>query len=184
MLGHHLVCVSICHPTVKILMYGIAAVSTSYILISPIHTSPHISCTTCRYRHHAFDVYILKRPTRKILGQMHELTLVACTVLFCLDCGSNRVVFKAEQFFFLVQPATLISRNFRRNSLVSCPDPTHERSASGDNWPIPRASLTLNTFWREISLYQSHCRKRNLSATCRWKFLATSAQYYRWHCPF
>ena len=42
--------------------------------------------------------------------------------------------------------------------LVSSPDPTYDRG-SGDIQLIPRASLT---FWREISLRQSHCRKDNL----------------------
>ena len=45
--------------------------------------------------------------------------------------------------------------------VVSSPDPTYERG-SGDIRLIPRASLTLITFWREISLRQSHCRKHNL----------------------
>ena len=45
--------------------------------------------------------------------------------------------------------------------LVSSPDPTCERG-SGDIRLIPRASLILITFWREISLHQSHCRKDNL----------------------
>ena len=45
--------------------------------------------------------------------------------------------------------------------LVSSPDPTYKRG-SGDIRLIPRASLTLITFWREISLRQSHCRKHNL----------------------
>ena len=42
--------------------------------------------------------------------------------------------------------------------LVSSPDPTYKRG-SGDIQLIPQASLT---FWREISLRQSHCRKDNL----------------------
>ena len=45
--------------------------------------------------------------------------------------------------------------------LVTSPDPTYERG-SGDIRLIPRASLTLITFWRENSLRQSHCRKDNL----------------------
>ena len=35
------------------------------------------------------------------------------------------------------------------------PDPTYQRG-SGDIRLIPQASLTLITFWREISLHQSH----------------------------
>ena len=51
----------------------------------------------------------------------------------------------------------------QRNSLliVSSPDPTYERGSGGIRL-IPQASLTLITFWREISLRQSHCRKHNL----------------------
>ena len=45
--------------------------------------------------------------------------------------------------------------------LVSAPDTTYERG-SGDIWLIPRASLTLITFRKEISLHQSHCRKHNM----------------------
>ena len=45
--------------------------------------------------------------------------------------------------------------------VVSSPDPIYERG-SGDIRLIPRASLTLITFQREISLRQSHCRKHNL----------------------
>ena len=47
-------------------------------------------------------------------------------------------------------------------NLVSCPNLTHERRGSGDVMLIPRISLTLITFWREIFLRQSHCRKHNL----------------------
>ena len=42
--------------------------------------------------------------------------------------------------------------------LASCPpDPTYKRG-SGGIWLIPRASVMLITFWRAISLCQSHCR--------------------------
>ena len=39
-----------------------------------------------------------------------------------------------------------------------------ERRGFGDVWLIPRASLTLSAFWREISNTQSHCRKQSLVA--------------------
>ena len=35
--------------------------------------------------------------------------------------------------------------------LVSFPDPSKEERESGDIWPIPLASLTLNIFWEEFS---------------------------------
>ena len=35
--------------------------------------------------------------------------------------------------------------------LVSSPDPSKEERESGDIWPIPLASLTLNIFWEEFS---------------------------------
>jgi len=47
------------------------------------------------------------------------------------------------------------------SALVSSPDPTYDRG-SGDIWLIPRVSLMLMKFWREISLRQSHRRKHNL----------------------
>ena len=46
------------------------------------------------------------------------------------------------------------------SSLV--PRPHLRERGSGDIRKIPRASLKLITFWREISLRQSHCRKDNL----------------------
>ena len=45
--------------------------------------------------------------------------------------------------------------------VVSSLDPTYKRG-SGDIWLIPQASLTLITFWTEISLRQSDYRKDNL----------------------
>jgi len=42
------------------------------------------------------------------------------------------------------------------------PRPHLRERGSGDIRLIPRASLTFITFWREISLHQSHCRKDNL----------------------
>ena len=42
------------------------------------------------------------------------------------------------------------------------PRPHLRERGSGDIRLIPRASLKLITFWREISLRQSHCRKDNL----------------------
>ena len=56
-------------------------------------------------------------------------------------------------------PPTTVTADM--TGVVSSPDPTYKRG-SGDIWPIPLASLTLITFWREISLRQSHCRKHNL----------------------
>ena len=50
--------------------------------------------------------------------------------------------------------------DLHRDSLV--PRPHLRERGSGDIRLIPRASLTLITFWREISLRQSHCRKDNL----------------------
>ena len=58
-------------------------------------------------------------------------------------------------------------------------DPTYERG-SGDIRLIPQASLTLITFWREISFHQSHCRKHNLWEQHQ-KVLATLAW---WHSTF
>ena len=48
-------------------------------------------------------------------------------------------------------------------AIVSSPDPTYERG-SGDIRLIPWGSLMLITFWREISLRQSHCRTHNLGS--------------------
>ena len=52
------------------------------------------------------------------------------------------------------------------STLVLSPDPTQEEIRL-----IPQASLTLITFWREISLHQSDCRKHSLWLQHR-KFLA------------
>ena len=57
--------------------------------------------------------------------------------------------------------SALVTKTFVHSTIVSSPDPTYERG-SGDIRLIPRASLMLITFWREISLRQSHCRKDNL----------------------
>ena len=67
------------------------------------------------------------------------------------------------------------------SGIVSCPDPTRTRRGSGDIWVIPRTSITLITFCREISLCQSHCRKHNLQCNTKRKSLPTSAQ---WHSTF
>jgi len=47
-------------------------------------------------------------------------------------------------------------------SLDPRPDPSGRTRTRRDIRLIPRASLTLITFRREISLRQSHCRKHNL----------------------
>ena len=52
------------------------------------------------------------------------------------------------------------THSMHRTSLV--PRPHLRERGSGDIRQIPRASLKLITFWREISLRQSHCRKDNL----------------------
>ena len=62
----------------------------------------------------------------------------------------------------------------------SRPQTPPKKRGSGDIWLISLASLTLITFWREISLCQSHCRKHNLWSQHR-KVLATLA---RWHSTF
>ena len=59
---------------------------------------------------------------------------------------------KQGNILFLVQKMALNQCGW---VLVSSPDPTYERG-SGDIRLIPRASLTLITFWREICLRQSH----------------------------
>ena len=63
--------------------------------------------------------------------------------------------------------------------LVSSPDPTCERW-SGDIRLIPRASLILITFWREIFSLPITLLIRQ-SVVLHRKFLATSA---RWHSTF
>ena len=65
-------------------------------------------------------------------------------------------------------------------SIVSCPDPTYERG-SGDIRLIPRASLMLITFRREISLHQSYCRNTICSATPEiLGYFGTMTQHFFW----
>ena len=64
-------------------------------------------------------------------------------------------------------------------SLVPRP---HLRERVWWHWLIPRASLMLITFWREISLRQSHCRNTICSATpeilgC----FSAMTQHFFWH---
>ena len=65
-----------------------------------------------------------------------------------------------------------VSITHAATSLVSSPDPTYERG-SGDIRLIPRASLTLITFWREI-FFANHIAETQ-SAVQHWKSLAASA---------
>ena len=69
-------------------------------------------------------------------------------------------------------------------SPVSCLDPTHERRGSCDIWPIPRASLTLITFWGEFTLanhivectipeilgYSAHLHRHALFLVCQYSY--------------
>ena len=70
--------------------------------------------------------------------------------------GQNQTSELVNKSLLVVDPSLLAGSLVLRPSLVP-----YERG-SGDIQLIPRASLTLITFWREISLRQSHCRKNNL----------------------
>ena len=77
-------------------------------------------------------------------------------------CNSNRSLESGQNYWTVLKIehwpraclATLINK---MASLVPRPH-APKRRESGDIWPIPRASLTLITFWREFFLRQSHCR--------------------------
>ena len=73
-----------------------------------------------------------------------------------------------------------VSITHAASSLVSSSDPTYKRG-SGDIGLIPQASLTLITFWREISLCQSHCRITICSATLEvLGCFGTMTQHFFW----
>ena len=76
---------------------------------------------------------------------------------FCLNFWHGWNLFFALRIIYIVYLGGLLHKS---HSLV--PRPHLRERGSGDIRPIPRASLTFITFWREISLRQSHCRKDNL----------------------
>ena len=109
--------------------------------------------------------FVFAATYRKLVEVLLSLGMADVAEKVCHLLKGTVGLCKSMQKSSMCTKSTVVSRKYARPlaalALVSSPDPTYKRG-SGDIWLIPQASLTLITFWREISLRQSHCRKDDL----------------------
>ena len=88
----------------------------------------------------------MSEPHTSELNSGFSLIYIYIYMYICIVCHTSFHI-------FLTQEGRGLGTSFTACSVVLSPNPTYERG-SGDIRLIPRASLTLITFWRDISLRQ------------------------------
>jgi len=121
---------------------------------------------TCRGAFQEVSYYLLTVTD----SQVTPLPPLAARVPFASSVLFQQSSIFANSPFVYIHVHCLMFLVTTPSTLVLSPDPTQEEIRL-----IPQASLTLITFWREISLHQSDCRKHSLWLQYR-KVLATLAR--------